>query len=231
MDNTSNMVGRTSEALATFAFLSDGIDVATPLSHSEPYDLLVLQEGSWLKVQVKTAKQGTHGFTADLRHSRDGKPHQMYSPGDFDLLVVAYPPLWSLWKIPAADAITKRTLSLSSNRFAWKNCPPLEPIQRQPPKPRPWASFRDNPAWFDDPSNCTRFSSRTAPLRIAALNVLPTAMPDSFSPAQWAAITLFAQGFGYRSIAHKLGVTQGAIQERVKRAVFNLSKLPPSPAA
>ena len=102
-----HFVGAVSEYTAASAFLKNGFQVYWPSMHQDSVDFVAYKDGSFKRVQVKTAtwtKSGKYKYLPC--RTRLTKKYQDINPSElYDLLVVVAPDD-RLWVIPAESIVS-----------------------------------------------------------------------------------------------------------------------------
>ena len=99
--------GRITEALTLSAFAQWDVPVLLPFGEGQPYDLVVDIQGSFVRVQCKTAWRSGDRLMFNAMATDHGHGHQSYD-GLADLFGVGYPPDSSVFLVPVRDTTTRR---------------------------------------------------------------------------------------------------------------------------
>lgn len=104
---TPKEIGERSEAQVIAKFLQAGLVVLTPFGDSQRYDLVVDQDGRFIRVQCKTGKivKGALRFPTCSNNWRTGKTKNYR--GDVEFFAVYSPELDAVYVVPVGDVGTK----------------------------------------------------------------------------------------------------------------------------
>jgi len=114
--------GTTRGTISETIFLTEALrhdwSLARPILSSETYDFILLLDGIWQTVQVKTARNhgNPNGLRVDVGRGRDKQIP--YNDGDFDLLAAVEPEGGRIWLIPWLRIRgLKRHVCLTGNKY------------------------------------------------------------------------------------------------------------------
>ena len=190
-------IGTYSELIVAAAFTAVGCDVALPIGNQSNWDLVALEDGKWITVQVKTVSDAIKTAIPILQ-IRDP-----WKKNDFDLLVAVHPETGSLWKIKPREGVSSYSLR---EEFMWRGA-----IERTATPHN--LEFK--------PFSVTR-AENLAEQRIEYMKRLPTEKPAKMSESTWFAVQKWCSGYGYSVIAKDLGISNIGTRERVVRGLYNL---------
>ena len=187
--------GRFAELFSAAAFAADGVQLAFPLSISQVgWDYLILMDGEWKRVQVKTAT---------IRDT--GAPRLVFDRpvtlDEADLVVAVFPASGTLWKFPAEEVLGKKTFTLS-DKWIWIGAKQEE--------------FHMGPPVVFQRRSCTPSLKN----RLSA--VIPQSRPDEIKPENWDMLQLWINGLGYDKIAGRYGLNYSTVVERIRRSAFRI---------
>lgn len=104
MANTKD-IGNVSEAKVLARLVAEGFTVLCPFGDNARYDLVVEQDGSFVRIQVKTgrARGGVVKFSVCSSQGHRGKDHLPYH-GQIDLFAVYCPQNDTIYFVPIGEA-------------------------------------------------------------------------------------------------------------------------------
>lgn len=106
---TTSQRGELSEAKVLSAFLVRGVHISIPWGNAQPYDLIVDVQGKLLRVQVKTATQGSRENILSFNCCSEtrGRKRVGYH-GRADLYAVYAPQIDQVFVVPVKDCGTSK---------------------------------------------------------------------------------------------------------------------------
>lgn len=104
--------GERSEAMVIAALLKAGKVVLQPFGDNQRYDLVVEEDGKFLRLQVKTGrlKKGAISFKSCSTYAHRGRSSRCYR-GEADLFAVYYPGNDKIYMVPV-NSVGKAEVSL-----------------------------------------------------------------------------------------------------------------------
>ncbi|MBT5636233.1 MAG: hypothetical protein HOJ23_11670 [Gammaproteobacteria bacterium] len=118
MNKSPKTIGERSEGMVLAALLRAGKVVLQPFGDNQRYDLVVDEDGKFIRVQCKTArlKNGALAFDTCSSQTHRGKGKQDYR-GQADLFGVYSPDRDAVYLVPVEDVgVTQARLRLSKPR-------------------------------------------------------------------------------------------------------------------